>query len=179
MLSIKMLCYSLIYVNTHTHQLTLMDPDNVKMGTQKHNSTNLPPTSRSLPIALARAREKVMAPIREMLSESGITEQQWRVLRALSESGALDATKLADRACLLLPSLTRIIQTMLEKGYVSRSTDKEDRRRQLITITASGQTIIDDNRQQATAISSRFISALGEQRYEELLDSLQALDELE
>lgn len=146
----------------------------------KHKGRNaaLPPTSRSLPIALARAREKVMAPIREMLTESGITEQQWRVLRALSESGAIDTTKLADRACLLLPSLTRIVQTMLEKGFVTRNTDQHDRRRQLIAITAAGQSLINENMQQAIAISSRFVSVLGKQRYEELLDSLQALDKL-
>jgi homoprotocatechuate degradation regulator HpaR len=149
------------------------------MGKQNSSKIALPPTSRSLPIALARAREKVMAPIREMLSESGITEQQWRVLRVLSESGALDATKLADRACLLLPSLTRIIQTMLDKKYVTRTTDEDDRRRQLITISDAGHAIIDKNLQQAAAISTRYISALGQQRYEELLDSLQALDELQ
>lgn len=137
----------------------------------------LPPTSRSLPIALARAREKVMAPIREMLSKSGITEQQWRVLRVLSESGALDATKLAERSCLLLPSLTRIIQTMQDKGFITRTTDEDDRRRQLIAITESGQSIIDKNLRQASAISSRYITALGKQRYEELLDTLQALDD--
>ena len=28
-----------------------------------------------------------MTPIRDMLSETGITEQQWRVLRVLSEFG--------------------------------------------------------------------------------------------
>lgn len=148
------------------------------MDKQKSSKTGLPPTSRSLPIALARAREKVMAPIREMLSKSGITEQQWRVLRVLSENGALDATKLADRASLLLPSLTRIVQTMLDKGFVTRTTDKYDRRRQLIAITGTGQIIIDENSQQAATISSRYISALGRQRYEDLLDSLQALDDL-
>jgi homoprotocatechuate degradation regulator HpaR len=148
------------------------------MGKHKSAKTVLPPTARSLPIALARAREKVMAPIRDMLSESGITEQQWRVLRVLSESGDLDATKLADRACLLLPSLTRIVQTMLDKGYVTRNTDEDDRRRQSIAITDKGQAIIDANIQQASAISSRYISVLGKERYEELLDSLQALDEL-
>ena len=44
-------------------------------------------TSRSLPIALLRARETVMAPIREMLAESDINEQKWRVLRVLDEVG--------------------------------------------------------------------------------------------
>ena len=39
----------------------------------------LPSTRRSLPIALMRSREQVMAPIRAMLRASGLTEQQWRV----------------------------------------------------------------------------------------------------
>ena len=68
----------------------------------------LPPTTRSLPIALMRARESVMAPIRDMLSETGLSEQQWRVLRVLAEQGEMDSHSLAERACLLFPSLTRM-----------------------------------------------------------------------
>ena len=63
-------------------------------------STKLPSTSRSLPIALIRAREGVMTPIRDMLAETGMTEQQWRVLRVLDEFGRMDTKTLADRACL-------------------------------------------------------------------------------
>ena len=33
-----------------------------------------------------------MAPIRDMLRASGLTEQQWRVLRILSEFGPQDLT---------------------------------------------------------------------------------------
>ena len=76
----------------------------------------LPSTKRSIPIALIRAREKVMTPIREMLADSGITEQQWRILRVLEEFGPQDASTLAERACLLLPSQTRIVQTLSGKG---------------------------------------------------------------
>lgn len=137
---------------------------------------DLPSTSRSLPIALMRARESVMAPIREMLSDSGITEQQWRILRVLSEHGEQEATKLAERACLLLPSQTRIVQSMLEKGFVTRKPDKKDRRRQHVAITEKGQAIIDRNLDQAIAISENFRNALGEDRFELLLDCLEALD---
>ncbi len=42
-------------------------------------------TNRSLPIALLRARETVMGPIRDMLATSGVNEQKWRVLRVLQE----------------------------------------------------------------------------------------------
>lgn len=138
----------------------------------------LPPTSRSLPIALMRAREKVMAPIRDMLSDSGITEQQWRVLRVLSEGGPQDSSKLAEGACLLLPSLTRIVQSMLERDLVTRTTDNNDRRRQSVAITPNGQAIIDKNLDHALAISQRFVSTLGKDHYETLLDSLQKLEEL-
>ena len=120
-----------------------------------------------------------MAPIRDMLSETCITEQQWRVLRVLSESGALDASKLADRACLLLPSLTRIVRSMLDKGLVTRAEDKNDRRRQLISVTPAGLKIIEDNQDRSREISNGYVAILGEQRYEALLNSLQALDEFE
>ena len=75
-------------------------------------------TRRSLPIALLRARESIMAKFRPMLARYNINEQQWRVIRVLGEHGELDATQLAERALVLGPSLTRMIKT-LEKSRVS------------------------------------------------------------
>lgn len=139
-------------------------------------STKLPSTSRSLPIALIRAREGVMAPIRDMLSDTGITEQQWRVLRVLSEYGALDTTTLADRASLLFPSLTRIATKMRAKGLITQTRDDVDRRRQFIAITPEGQKIIDDYAAQSAQIVKDFRATLGPENYETLLDLLAKLD---
>jgi len=139
-------------------------------------SSKLPSTSRSLPIALIRAREGVMAPIREMLSETGITEQQWRVLRVLSEHGLLDTTTLAERSSLLFPSLTRIAASMRDKGLITQTRDEVDRRRQLIEITAAGQKIIDDRTSQSTQIVDDIKTKLGTDNYETLLDLLGLLD---
>jgi len=139
-------------------------------------SSKLPSTSRSLPIALIRAREGVMAPIRDMLSETSITEQQWRVLRVLSEYGMLDTTTLADRSSLLFPSLTRIAATMRDKGLITQTRDDVDRRRQLIEITAKGQKIINDRTSQTTQIVADFKTKLGSKNYETLLDLLALLD---
>ncbi len=136
----------------------------------------LPSTSRSLPIALMRAREGVMIPIRNMLADTDITEQQWRVLRVLSEFGTLDTKTLADRASLLFPSLTRIATTLRKKGLITQTRDEEDRRRQFIAITAEGQKIIDDNEEQAAQIVAGFKETLGNEDYESLLDLLERLD---
>jgi homoprotocatechuate degradation regulator HpaR len=117
-----------------------------------------------------------MAPIREMLSETGITEQQWRVLRVLAEHGSLDTSTLADRASLLFPSLTRIATTLRNKGLITQTRDEVDRRRQLIEITEAGQKIIDDRADQAAQIVADFRAALGDDNYETLLDLLAQLD---
>ncbi len=117
-----------------------------------------------------------MPPIREMLAETGITEQQWRVLRVLAEYGPQNSSTLASRASLLFPSLTRIARTMQQKGLITLVRDNQDRRRQTIAITAQGQRIIDDKVDQAAAIVDALKARLGSKKYEELLDTLALLD---
>ena len=136
----------------------------------------LPSTRRSLPIALMRSREKVMGPIRDMLKVSGITEQQWRVLRVLSESGAQDLTQISVKASLLMPSLSRIIKKLREEGLIVSQTNNEDRRRQIVRIGTKGQKIIDDNLPQAMKIAEELQQHLGLERHEQLLDLLETLE---
>lgn len=117
-----------------------------------------------------------MSPIRKMLAETGLTEQQWRVLRVLSEHGPMDTSTLAARAALLFPSLTRIANSMRQKGLLTQTRDDRDRRRQVVAITAAGQRIIDDNSAEATRIVACFKAQLGADNYENLLDLLEMLD---
>ncbi|MCG6901689.1 MAG: homoprotocatechuate degradation operon regulator HpaR [Rhodobacter sp.] len=129
-------------------------------------------TSRSLPIALLRARERVMGPIRAMLADAGVTEQQWRVLRVLSEHGETDATDIAQEACLLMPSLTRILQVLEKKGFCARRIHPTDRRRTLIAITDEGRALIERNIPESNRIFAELETAYGKDRIEALLDLL-------
>ena len=60
-------------------------------------------------MALLRTREAVMWLFRPGLRSRGVTEQQWRILRALAHAGPLEVTELADATFLLGPSLSRIL----------------------------------------------------------------------
>ena len=95
----------------------------------------------SLPMELLKAREAAMARFRPMLREHGLTEQQWRVIRALYEYGKIDASELARRSFLLAPSLTRILKFLEQKEIVSRSTDANDQRRTVLVLTRKGKRI--------------------------------------
>ena len=136
-------------------------------------------TSRSLPIALLRAREAVMGPVRGMLADAGVTEQQWRVLRVLDEDGALDPTTIAERAVLLLPSLTRILQKLEEKELVTRARDESDRRRQIIEVSPAGRALIAANVETSRGILRDLRNQLGDERHEMLIDLLNDLTGLE
>jgi len=132
-------------------------------------------TSRTLPIALLRARETIMAPIREMLSEIGLTEQKWRILRTLDEHGRIEQSAIAEHACLLLPSVTRITQSMEAQGLLARLSDDEDKRRMMIEITDAGRKIIHDNIQLSNSIYRQLETSMGKQKVNQLLDLLEEL----
>lgn len=136
-------------------------------------------TSRSLPIALLRAREKVMGPIRDMLATSGVNEQKWRVLRVLDERGPLELNQIAHEACLLLPSLTRMVRPMEEEGLIERRTPQEDRRKSIFSITSEGKALVDKYMETSVSIFSDLDAKLGPERVQLLLDLLEELQALD
>lgn len=138
-------------------------------------SNNLRHTRRSLPIALLRARESVMAKFRPMLARHNINEQQWRVIRILGELGELDATQLAERALVLGPSLTRMLKTLEKSKLIAKRSDKKDARRSLLSITAKAKALIKEVAPESIQIYQDIESRFGADEMEKLLDLLEAI----
>lgn len=119
-----------------------------------------------------------MGPIRAMLADVGITEQQWRVLRVLQEGGEMEPTRIAEESCLLLPSLTRILQKLEEKDLIGRRQDQSDRRKQIVRISPKGSAVIAANLDTSIALLDQVRDRMGHDRYEALLDLLNELHAL-
>src|SRR5690242_16465943 len=100
------------------------------------------PFSESLPMALLRAREAVMRLFRPGLRKRGVTEQQWRILRALAHAGPLEITELAQATFLLAPSLSRILPQLERRSLISRRQVDSDLRRSVISLEPQGLRII-------------------------------------
>jgi len=114
-----------------------------------------------------------------MLADVDVTEQQWRVLRVLDENGAMDPTSIAEEACLLMPSLTRMLQKLEEKELILRDSDPFDGRKQRITVTPAASSLIQDNMATTIQLSERLKTRMGDAKYEHLLDLLNELDALD
>ncbi len=145
---------------------------------ENSNSDAVRKTSRSLPIALLRSRETLMVPIRGMLNEIGLTEQKWRILRTLDERGRIEQSTIANEACLLLPSVTRITRSMEMAGLLTRISDREDKRRVMVEITEKGERLIRDNIQVSNEIFSRLEIQMGRKKVNQLLDLLDELQDV-
>ena len=119
-----------------------MTPD-TRVGTPHSLGIPMRAFSQSLPMSLMRARESVMRVFRPVLANHELTEQQWRVLRALaSTEDGLDVGSLAERTFLLGPSLSRILVNLEGRGLVERALVSEDLRRARISISTSGLALV-------------------------------------
>ncbi len=110
-----------------------------------------------------------------MLAAHDMTEQQWRVIRILAEQGMLDASELAHKAFILAPSLTRILRTLEERGFITKNKDKNDARRVLLHITPVGLKLIEEIAPESTAIYDALEEKFGSEKVDHLLDLLEEL----
>ena len=132
--------------------------------------------SRSLPMSLLRAREAVMRQFRPSLRHHGLTEQQWRILRALTAVDAIEVTELARTAFLLGPSLSRILRDLEARNLIERRTAEADLRRGVVSISAKGLKLIEVVAPTSEAIYATITRRYGARKLAELQAMLAALE---
>ncbi len=132
--------------------------------------------SRSLPMSLLRAREAVMRQFRPSLRDHGLTEQQWRILRALAAIDAIEVTELARVAFLLGPSLSRILRDLEARHLIERRAAKADLRRGVVSISAKGLKLIEAVAPTSEAIYAAISRQFGARKLTELQDMLRTLE---
>jgi homoprotocatechuate degradation regulator HpaR len=132
--------------------------------------------SRSLPMSLLRAREAVMRQFRPSLRRHDLTEQQWRILRALAAIDAIEVTELAHTAFLLGPSLSRILRDLEARSLIERRTTKADLRRGVVSISEKGLKLMELVAPSSEAIYAAITKRYGARKLTELQDMLGALE---
>ena len=91
---------------------------------------------RNLPLLLLQAREGVLAHFRPILNAHGVTEQQWRIIRALLEAGGpLEPRQIGELCRISSPSLAGVLARMDERGLVRRERVAADPRRVMVSLS--------------------------------------------
>jgi homoprotocatechuate degradation regulator HpaR len=134
------------------------------------------PFSESLPMALLRTREAVMRLFRPGLRKHRVTEQQWRILRALAHSGPLEVTELAEATFLLAPSLSRILPDLERRQLVSRRQANTDLRRYVVSLEPEGLRLIGAHAPYSEQMYAQIARRFGTERISHLLGLLEELE---
>ena len=96
----------------------------------------------SLPIALLRARQATAHKFKPHTDAVGLTQPQWRVIRALAAGEPMDVATLAKRCVLMQPSVSRLLNGLQERGLIE-TVAGPDARRRVLTLTAEGRRLFD------------------------------------
>ena len=94
-------------------------------------------------VSLIRAAGRVRRQFGGVLAGGGIGSSQYNILRILrGEGGPLAIMTIRDRMLDPQPSITRLIDRLVERGLVDREQCADDRRRVDCTITSQGLAVL-------------------------------------
>jgi len=111
------------------------------------------------------------------LAAFGISPSQWMVLMALGEKDHQVQTDLAKMVNLDNATVTRIIDKLAEMGLLERAQDKDDRRAQIVSITAKGRTAHRKWNAAGKLVNERAASGLKKQEIACLMNCLLVIQE--
>jgi len=78
---------------------------------------------------------------RNQMTCCGVSVSQCYVVEALHRHGPQTMNQLADRMCLSLSTMTRVVEQLVRKGMATREQDASDRRYRLIRLTPGGERV--------------------------------------
>lgn len=104
-----------------------------------------------------------MRRFRPHLRSHGLTDQQWRILRALAEQERVELLELSQRCMIQPPSLSRTVPALTERGLVRREDHPSDRRRALISLTDEGMALFREMSAESARIYRQLSADIGEE----------------
>lgn len=134
---------------------------------------------RNLPQLLLKARERLMSHFRPIINHFGLTEQQWRILRALDEHGQLEPWELCEMCQILSPSMAGVLARMEDGGFVNRERMPEDQRRVMVRLSRKGDQLLMDMAPLIDEQYRHIEQTLGTKVFDELFGALEKFVEAE
>lgn len=101
---------------------------------------------------------------------------RWRILFTLHEYGQCSQKMLAENCRLDPASLTRLLQAMQQQGWITRSADQNDNRVTNVSLTPTGQAVVDEALPRRAAFFEDALQDLSSQDIQALTHALDVLE---
>lgn len=111
--------------------------------------------------------------INRQLNAEGVSLDQWRLMMALSESGGLTMGKLAEELAINHPTLTKLVDRMVEDALVYRVPDPNDRRKVRMFLSDKGVALLEKQNMRVQDHEARVTGSYGNEDARKLRDMLE------
>jgi DNA-binding MarR family transcriptional regulator len=102
----------------------------------------------------------------------------WRALGALRSGDGFTMSDISSALAIPPPTLTRLVDRLVDAGFVLRRIDATDRRRVLIYLSARGKTKVRKLAKRETLLKAALIDEFGEDTAGQLIRTLARIGEL-
>lgn len=141
--------------------------------TKEHFDLNL-----FLPYLLNQAAEASSLEFQQIYKDRyGMLRTEWRVLFHLGLYGAMTASEIAARAKMHKTKISRAVQKLTERRFVTRARDTSDRRLEHLALTAQGRAAYHDLNAVAQRYNAELTSGLTAQECTMLHEVLRKLSD--
>jgi len=124
---------------------------------------------------LLRTTESLTRRMSAVLKAEDLSPTQYNVLRILRGAReGLPCGEIASRMITRDPDITRLLDRLEKRGFISRSRETEDRRTVLARITSGGLTLLARLDEPVQEAHKKHLGHLGRERLRELADLLRA-----
>ncbi|TVX99804.1 MarR family winged helix-turn-helix transcriptional regulator [Cohnella terricola] len=127
-------------------------------------------------VTFAAAVHEVTHELTKDIKPDDITPVQYSILEYIAVSQPVTLSQISDCKHISMPNTSRELKKLTEKNLCEKFDVAEDRRKQLIRLSAAGQTMMDETFQQ---IGGRFLNRIKDASAEELETINRALDVLQ
>jgi DNA-binding MarR family transcriptional regulator len=110
----------------------------------------------------------VRAQLDDVLRPASITPLQYTALTVLERRSDLSTAELARNAFVTDQSAADMIAALEDRGLILRHADQVDRRRRVLRLTDSGQSLLDQVRADVEAVEARMLAPLAADEAESL-----------
>jgi DNA-binding MarR family transcriptional regulator len=90
---------------------------------------------------LSHAEQRLARRIERVLKPASLTLEQWRVLSLLTDGDGHAMSEIAAHALVPPPTLTKLVDKLVDRALVYRRVDDADRRRILVFLSTRGRTL--------------------------------------
>ena len=135
---------------------------------------------RFLPYLLNQAAEASSLAFSQVYKDRyGMLRTEWRVLFHLGLYGTLTASEIAHRARMHKTKISRAVQRLSDRRFVSRTRDEGDRRIEHLSLTPKGRAAYDDLRATAQRCHAHLLEGFSHEEARVLQEALIRLTEMQ